>query len=178
MKLNLLFYGFSIAFLIWNCSSNENKAKMQSPDLAAEELISEPIPSHLAHSDTVYVPIYSEIFSRNENSQLLLTATLSIHNTSLNDSIYIRFADYYSTDGKLISQYIPKGKWLKPLQTKNIVIDQINDKGGVGSNFVVYWGANKKGLKPLIQSVMVIADGHTSFAFTADGVSTTKNEQP
>lgn len=170
---HIAFYLYAVVFFI-ACSSKENNSAKESKMALDSEEVSTSKAENLANNDTVYVPVYSEIFSRDDKNQLLLTSTLSIHNTSLKDSLYIYKIEYYSTDGKLIRNYIKNGKWLKPLQTKNIVIDQIDKEGGVGANFIVYWGSNKKGLKPLMQSVMVIADGPKSFAFTSDGISTTQ----
>ncbi|MBN2664264.1 MAG: DUF3124 domain-containing protein [Bacteroidales bacterium] len=44
-------------------------------------------------SDTVYVPIYSEIYSETKDTKFRLTATLNIQNTSKHDSIYISTID-------------------------------------------------------------------------------------
>lgn len=170
---HIAFY-LSTVISFWACSSKEEKSSIETTVSVETEDVNTRKPEILAINDTVYVPVYSEIFSRDDKNQLLLTSTLSIHNTSLKDSLYIYKIEYYSTDGKLIRNYSKNGKWLKPLQTKNIVIDQIDKEGGVGANFIVYWGANKKGLKPLMQSIMVIADGPKSFAFTSDGISTTQ----
>jgi hypothetical protein len=41
----------------------------------------------------VYVPIYSDIYSRTRNYKVLLAATLSVRNTSKSDTLYVQNVD-------------------------------------------------------------------------------------
>ena len=70
-----------------------------------------------SYRDTVYVPIYSDIYSESKHTKFNLTATLSIRNTSLTDTIYIEDIDYYDTDGHLVRHYLQKLLLLRPLQS-------------------------------------------------------------
>ena len=130
----------------------------------------------LVWQDTVYVPIYSHIYSRSKKVEFFLTATLSIRNTRLTDSIYIEDIDYYDTNGKLIRKYLDKVLLLHPMQSIEYVIEEEDKAGGAGANFMVYWGADTSQLKPVFQGVMISVNGQQGVAFRTDGISTSQRE--
>lgn len=130
----------------------------------------------LSWQDTVYVPIYSDIYSRSKQVRFYLTATLSIRNTSLSDSIYIEGIDYYDTDGNLIQEYLDKVLLLKPMQSIEYVIEKDDKVGGAGANFIVYWGADVSHLSPVFQGVMISTNGQQGVAFLTEGTSTSRRE--
>lgn len=129
---------------------------------------------NLAYEDTVYVSIYSDIYSETKDVRFLLTATLSIRNTSLTDSIYINDINYYDTNGELVQQFIEKTVLLKPLQSIDYVIEENDTKGGTGANFMVNWGGNSDQLHPIFQGVMISTNGQQGIAFTTEGVSVSR----
>ncbi len=124
----------------------------------------------LIYHDTVYVPIYSDIYAESKLSSILLTATLSIRNTSLNDTTYISSIDYYNTNGELVRSYLDRTLLLRPMQSIDYVIDRSDASGGSGANFIVTWGANKN-TKPIFQAVMITTQGQHGISFVVDGVS-------
>ena len=109
------------------------------------------IESHLAftdeteqeYQDTVYIPIYSDIYSESRLKSTLLTATLSIRSTNLTDTTFINNIDYYNTKGDLVKSFIDRTLVLAPMQSIDYVIDRDDNTGGVGANFLVSWGAGK-----------------------------------
>lgn len=117
----------------------------------------------------VYVPVYSDIYQRTRNERTLLTSTLSIHNTSETDTLYISRLDYYNTEGKLVRKYIDAPIYLNAFETIEYVVDQDDDTGGSGANFVIEWYGSEK-LNPIFQAVMVGGLGNKSFSFTTNGV--------
>lgn len=124
----------------------------------------------LNYHDTVYVPIYSDIYAESKLSSVLLTATLSIRNTSLTDKTYISSIDYYDTSGKLVRSYLDRTLLLNPMQSIDYVIDRSDASGGSGANFIVTWGADKN-TKPIFQAVMITTQGQHGLSFVVDGVS-------
>lgn len=126
---------------------------------------------NLNFRDSIYVPIYSDIYSFNRQSKLLLTATLSVRNTSIRDSIFIDDIDYYDSKGKLVRQYIDKTILLEPLQTIDYVIDHEDQMGGTGANFIVNWGCNNPTVKPIFQGIMISTKGQHGISFVTEGVS-------
>ena len=117
----------------------------------------------------VYVPVYSDIYQRTRQDRTSLTSTLSIHNTSETDTLYISRIDYYNTEGKLVRKYIESTIFLSTFETLEYVVDEADNTGGSGANFVIEWYGNKK-LNPLFQAVMIGGLGNKSFSFTTEGV--------
>lgn len=117
----------------------------------------------------IYVPIYSDIYNQTRDSRTLLTATLSIRNTSIRDSLFISKIDYYNTEGDLVRSYIDQPIYLRPMESIDYVIEQQDTSGGSGANFLIDW-YSKKPLNPLFQAVMVGGLGAQAFSFTTEGV--------
>lgn len=149
--------------------SNPNK-KLET-EIQNENLVDiKDLKTSYPYEDEIYVPIYSTIYSKNRDTQLLLTATLSIRNTSKKDSLFINTIDYYNTEGTLVRNYIKAPIFLKPLETIDYVIDEDDVEGGSGANFLIDWGANNS-IKPVFQAVMIGMIGQHAFSFTTDGTS-------
>ncbi len=126
----------------------------------------------LSHHDTVYVPIYSDIYHKSVYEKFLLTATLSIRNTSLTDSVFVNDVVYYDTDGKKVRNYISgKQLLLRPMQSIEYVIEEDDDVGGSGANFIINWGATTSKVKPIFQGVMISTHGQQGISFITEGIS-------
>ena len=117
----------------------------------------------------VYVPIYSDIYNQTRDTRTLLTATLSIRNTSLKDSLFVSKIDYYNTEGDLVRSYIDSPIYLTPMESIDYVIEQQDTSGGSGANFMIDWYSKRK-LNPLFQAVMVGGLGAQAFSFTTEGI--------
>lgn len=124
----------------------------------------------------VYVPIYSDIYNQTRDSRTLLTATLSIRNTSLRDSLFISKIDYYNTKGDRVRSYIEQPIYLRHMESIDYVIEQQDTSGGSGANFVIDW-YSKKRLTPLFQAVMVGGLGAQAFSFTTEGIEVERSPQ-
>jgi len=124
----------------------------------------------LDFNQLVYVPIYSDIYSETKNVKFDLTATLSIRNTSLTDSLYIGKIDYYDSDGQLVRQYLDHTFRLSPMQSIEYVIEEDDNVGGTGANFMVEWGAKSKDLTPVFQGVMISTHGQQGISFLTEGI--------
>ena len=98
----------------------------------------------------------------------MLTATLSIRNTSEKDSLFLSRVDYFNTKGNLVRSYLDSDIFLNPLETIDYVIEERDTLGGSGANFIVEW-YGKKHLTPVIQSVMVGGLANRIFSFTTEG---------
>lgn len=168
----LLLVGFTMLF---GCEEPDPNLNASGEDLLeSKETFVEP--TNLPYKDTVYVPIYSDIYSKTKEDRLLLTATLSIRNTSLTDSMYIRDIDYYDTDGKLVRHYIDKTLLLTPMQSIDYVIEEADTAGGTGANFIINWGANSNDIYPVFQGVMIAMRGQHGISFVTEGKSIKKGQ--
>ncbi|WP_279378889.1 DUF3124 domain-containing protein [Psychrobacter sp. JCM 18903] len=84
--------------------------------------------SQFAYKQTFYVPIYSDIYTDRDNRKVLLSATLSVRNTTLKKSLYINKIDYYGTDGTFIKSYLTKPIELPAMATLNYIVEKEEDK--------------------------------------------------
>jgi hypothetical protein len=119
--------------------------------------------------ELVYVPIYSSIFRHPGAKTHGLTATLSIHNIDLTNSIKITKVDYYNTDGEPIKSYVKDRLVLKPLQTVQFVIWGKDISGGTGANFIVEWVSESDVSSPIIEAVTISTSGLQGVSFVTSG---------
>lgn len=124
----------------------------------------------LYHSQKVYVPVYSDIYHSSDARRFLLTATLSVRNTSLRDTMYVSEVDYYDSQGNLTRNYLKQTIFLHPLESVEFVVEYKEDKGGAGANFIVHWGTDSPVLKPVIQAVMIGTASQQGISFVTEGV--------
>jgi len=109
----------------------------------------------LATSQTLYVPIYSHIYSGTKGRPFDLAATLSIRNTDSKYPITVVSVSYYDSDGKLVKDYLTEPVTLKPLQSTRYIITEGDRSGGSGANFIVKWKASQKVNPPIVEGVMI-----------------------
>lgn len=116
-----------------------------------------------------YLSVYSQIYSTTEHRKHGLTVTVSMRNTNLNDTIYINSASYFDTEGSLIRTYFNQTIFLKPMETVEIVIDEMDDQGGTGANFMFDWAIKETSNEPLFEGVMISTSGQQGLSFTTQG---------
>jgi hypothetical protein len=124
----------------------------------------------LPQQEMVYIPIYSDIYYVDSKHTFSLTATLSIRNTSFKDSIYVFSIDYYNSGGQKVRRYNESILLVKPMESVEFVVENKDDTGGVGANFVVEWGAKSGAQKPFFQGVMIGTTGQQGISFTTEGI--------
>jgi len=117
----------------------------------------------LSSGETVYVSIYSNIYSGPKEIRHELAAILSIRNTDPHNFITITKADYYDTNGKMIESYVTKPIKLNPLESTYFYLKEYDKRGGPGANFIVKWQSEKKVNHPIIEGVMVSSQKGISF---------------
>ena len=170
-KLSILFSAFAILLFLSCENPDPNLDKKGKDELKALE-VERPIgKAEKNFQDVIYVPIYSDIYGDQQNPKILLAATLSIRNTSIEDSLLITKIDYFDTQGKLVRSYVENLISLPPMATINYVIDRDDDTGGSGANFIVELSSRNKNIRPLIQAIMVGNTGNKGFSFSTDGYS-------
>jgi hypothetical protein len=163
----------SLFFLACLGEKNPNKDSHAEKVIESNEIEGE-MPVRYTHIDSIYVPIYSDIYSRSKDVHFLLTATLSIRNTSYSDTLLISTIDYFDTQGELVRNYLDKTIFIKPMASMDYVIDEDDDTGGTGANFIVIFHTQSNNVKPVIQSVMISTNGQQGIAFTTEGISISK----
>jgi hypothetical protein len=117
-----------------------------------------------------YLSVYSEIYQRSDQLTYQLTTTVSIRNISTTDSVFVLHADYYNTQGERIRTYVDDPVYLRPLETIEIVIDESDQSGGTGANFIFDWATRPRVHEPLFEAVMISTNGQQGLSFTTQGV--------
>lgn len=123
----------------------------------------------LFKSQTVYVPVYSHIYSGDREQPFYLAATLSIRNTDRSHAITITAVDYYDSEGKFLKHYLKSPQQLGAMATQRFVVPESDKSGGSGAKFIVAWRAEQPVAEPLIESVMISTKTQQGISFTSRG---------
>lgn len=123
----------------------------------------------LAKGQTVYVPVYSHIYSGPRKKPFQLSATLSIRSTDFTTPFRITAIDYYDTDGRLVRRYAPRSIVVSPMASNHVHIDQNDVSGGFGANFIVRWEADRPINTPVIECVMIGSTIGQGISFVSSG---------
>ena len=121
-------------------------------------------------SGKTYLSVYSQIYSLSEHKTHNLTVTASIRNISLTDTVYITRAEYFDTHAKSVHTYFDKPIYVAPLETLEIVIDEIDQNGRMGANFVFDWKIKTKSTEPFFEGIMISTFGKQGNSFTTQGI--------
>ncbi|WP_458627319.1 DUF3124 domain-containing protein [Winogradskyella sp. PC D3.3] len=116
-------------------------------------------------SGTSYLSVYSQIYSYSQHKTYNLTAMISIRNASAKDSIFLSKVDYYDTHGTLLKTYFDKPVYLTPMETLDIVINEVDIAGGTGGNFIFDWKTPKDCPEPIFEGVMTSTSGQQGLSF-------------
>ncbi|RII27840.1 MAG: hypothetical protein CXR31_06345 [Geobacter sp.] len=123
----------------------------------------------LAKGQTIYVPVYSNIFSAPRKIPFNLATLLSVRNTDMSASITIVSADYYDTKGKLVRRYYQQPVTLAPLESTSIYIPEDDTVGGSGANFIVKWASIREVNVPIVESLMIGMKSGQGISFVSPG---------
>ena len=123
----------------------------------------------LSTGQTVYVPIYSHIYSGVKGRPFDLAATLSIRNTDLKYPISLVSVEFYDTAGKMIKQYLDAPVMLNALASSRFIITEGEKAGGSGANFLVVWKSDKAVNPPVIEGVMIGTHSGQGISFVSRG---------
>ncbi|NJC87065.1 MAG: DUF3124 domain-containing protein [Desulfuromonas sp.] len=134
-------------------------ATLPQPARAAADVL-------LARGQTVYVPVYSNIFTAPKAVPIHLANILTIRNTDLRNAIRVTSADYYDTKGTLVRKYYQTSVTLAPMETTYVYLSERDQEGGFGANFIVRWQADKDVNVPIIECLMI---GNEGRAFVSPG---------
>ena len=146
------FLGFCLIFLIMSLTSGR--------------ALSQP---ELTDGETVYVSVYSHVYSGPKLIKFQLSAMLTIRNTDPRESVIVTKVDYYDTKGKKLDSYLNEPKKLGPLETKYFHVKEYDERGGAGANFIVEWHSEKPVNSPIIESLMLGTRSGQGISFISTG---------
>ena len=125
--------------------------------------------TRLSKGQTLYVPVYSNVFAGPRKLALQLAATLSIRNTDMAASFRVTAIDYYDTNGKLVRRHLARPTVIGPLATLYVHIEEKDKLGGFGANYIVRWQADSVINAPVVECVMIGATGGQGISFVSPG---------
>ncbi|MCG8653599.1 MAG: aldehyde dehydrogenase family protein, partial [Pirellulales bacterium] len=117
----------------------------------------------------VDVPAYSHIY-HGKGRPHLLTITLSIRNTSLDNELILKSVRYHGTRGTLIRSYLDTPVRIPPLGTTEVIVERGDSSGGSGANFLVEWFSNQPVTAPIIETVMIDTHSQQGISFARRGL--------
>ncbi|MFZ5907692.1 MAG: DUF3124 domain-containing protein [Nitrospirota bacterium] len=132
-------------------------------------------PPGLSSGETLYVPIYSNVYSGPKGNPFQLATMLSIHNIDPTYSLTLLKVDYYDSNGKFIESYAKKPLVLKPFTHTFYYLKEYDTRGGSGANFLVTWRAEKKINQPIVEALML--DTRAGLSFSSPGRVITKHNK-
>ena len=158
----------SLLLLVMACAQETEPVTVDPTNWAARS-VALPTSDSLTEGAT-YLSSYSQIYTETEHRTFDLTGTISIRNINLSDSIYIRSAAYYGTDGALVRTYFSDPIYLSPLETVEIIIESQDREGGTGDNFYFEWSVPAGLHEPLFEGVFISTYGQQGISFVTRGV--------
>jgi hypothetical protein len=161
-----------LILLLASCSSSE--ISRQSPTQSSQSIRTHKKVTldnnfKIAMGQTIYVPIYSQIYYRNQQVVFNLAATLSIRNTDLAKPLIVTSVRYYNSNGKLIKQYLDHPIQLEALASTDFFISKDDKQGGLGANFIVEWVSPTKISEPIVEAVTIGTDSQQGISFISPG---------
>jgi len=154
-----------------SCASRqaERPATPQPTPVSAPSTITVEADGNQIVGQTIYVPVYSHIYTRDKSRVINLSATLSVRNTDAQNPIRINSARYYDTNGALLKEYVSAPFRLAPMASTDFVVAEDDTSGGVGANFIVEWGAAVEVTDPVVEAVMISTASQQGISFVSAG---------
>jgi hypothetical protein len=123
----------------------------------------------LSRGQTVYVPVYSHIYSGDKERPFNLAITLSFRNTDPHRAVTLMSADYFDTNGKLVTRYLEKELTMEPQASTRFVVRESDTTGGSGAHFLVRWRSEQPVNIPIVESIMIGTQSQQGISFTSRG---------
>ncbi|WP_407524772.1 DUF3124 domain-containing protein [Lacibacter sp. MH-610] len=167
-QLISIFWILTCALLLFSsCKEVQNNALPQTADWSKRT-------ATLSSNDslsagTTYLSVYSHIYTLSQERISDLTATISMRNTSTIDTLYLFKAEYFDTNGKSVRNYVTQPIFITPMETAEIVIEQKDNAGGSGANFIFDWKSKPGAPEPLFEAIMISTSGQQGLSFTTQG---------
>ena len=125
----------------------------------------------LSSGETLYLPIYSHVWHgdthpiKGEPMKAYMSALVSIRNTSLKSPLKLVSARYYSTDGKLLKEFVSAPRNIVPMGTLELFIEKSESQGGSGANFIIQWESATPTNPPVVEAVHIDNQASRPYSF-------------
>lgn len=138
----------------------------------------------LSLGQTILVPCYSHIQVNNKDGKgdpgtLLLSSMLTVRNPNMKAPITLKSVAYYSTEGKMLREFLTEPKTVPPLGAVEYFVENRDKEGGAGASFLVVWETAQPVRAAVAESVNAYFFGTQSLAFSSLGrVISQKDAKP
>lgn len=95
--------------------------------------------------------------------------TLGIRNADVASPLRVTRVDYHATAGDRVRELPPRPRVLPPLGTAEYLVEQTDEAGGSGANFVVEWSVAEDAQPPVIEAVVLGTSGAAGYSFSIRG---------
>jgi len=160
-------------FLLAACGQGETRSPQ--PEEANPSANVEPF-GELGDHHVIYVPTYSHV-RHGEGTSRRLATTLSVHNISFRESIWVHKVRYYDTEGQMVREFIEEKVSLLPMATYQVSVSP-KDTTGLGANFLIEWEAKAGVPAPLVEAVHVSISSTIGTSFVTRGTQLVPNAVP
>ncbi|MBI1185068.1 DUF3124 domain-containing protein [bacterium] len=157
-----------LLLLFQSCKEKKVEVSSINPVNWEKRTIDFDLDNSMSHG-TTYLSVYSQIYSQTEHRTHDLAATVSIRNVNRADTIYINKAEYFNTEGNSIRTYFDKPIFIAPMETVEIIIDERDQEGGTGANFLFEWTIKASSNDPFFEAIMISTSGQQGLSFTTKG---------
>lgn len=123
----------------------------------------------LAAGQSLYVPVYSNVFIGPKQQVYNLAVNLSIRNTDSRQAITVTAIDYHADNGRLIKSFAVRPIRIAPLGSYRVFITEADRRAGFGAKFLVRWRAENPVNLPIVEGVMIGARAGQGISFTTRG---------
>lgn len=124
--------------------------------------------AHRASSQTVYVPSYARVLTKDGSSQPM-ASTLVVHNIDPELTISVTRLEYYSRAGAILESFVTAPVTLAPFQSTHALVPIDSLGAGIGANFIVAWTSQDPALAPIVEAVMIGGGGTQGISFASRG---------
>jgi len=104
---------------------------------------------------TVYVPVYSNVYTGDAASPFNLAVTLSTRNTDRAEPIVLTSVRYHDSGGRLVRDFLKTPLRLAPLAAMEFFVEQSDLTGGSSASFLVEWVSATAVSDPVVEAVMI-----------------------
>ncbi len=119
---------------------------------------------------TLYVPVYSNIYNGHTARLTPLAITVSLRNIDPANEIRLLAVDYYDSHGRMVRNYVDKPFALPPMASVRYVVKDSQKTRGAGAKFIVRWESESMTNPLLAQGLMISTASQLGISFVTQGV--------
>jgi hypothetical protein len=121
----------------------------------------------IAREQTLYVPVYSHVYTGDRALPFNLAATLGIRNTDPASPLTVTRVNYHDSNGRLVKRYLAGPLTLPPQGSTSFYLKERDTSGGFGAHFIVAWESAREINEPIVESVMIGARSGQGISFVS-----------